>query len=74
MPVSRGRLPTPHRALGWTLALIAMVVCTSPTFAQIAPDPDAEATLRFGPLAMKSTIALSNLGSDSNVFNESDLG
>ena len=51
-----------------------MVVCTSPTFAQIAPDPDAEATLRFGPLAMESTIALSNLGSDSNVFNESDLG
>lgn len=28
--------------------------------------------MRFGPLAMKSTIALSNLGIDTNVFNEAD--
>ena len=36
------------------------------------PDPDAEANVRFGPLALKSTIALSNLGIDTNVFNQSD--
>ena len=28
--------------------------------------------MRFGPLALKSTFALSNLGVDSNVFNEAD--
>lgn len=52
--------------------LLTTVLCTSSAFTQTVPDPDAEATLRFGPLAMKSTIALSNLGRDSNVFNESD--
>ena len=57
-----------------TLALLAAAVCASPAYAQVTalPDPDAEATTRFGPLSMKSTIALSNLGSDSNVFNEAD--
>lgn len=28
--------------------------------------------MRFGPLALKSTLALSNLGIDTNVFNEAD--
>jgi hypothetical protein len=29
--------------------------------------------MRFGPLALKSTIALSNIGVDTNVFNEADV-
>ena len=36
------------------------------------PEPDAEATMRFGPLALRPTIALSNAGVDTNVFNSSD--
>jgi pyruvate,orthophosphate dikinase len=44
-----------------------------PAFAQTPPpDPDAEANVRFGPLSLKSTIALSNLGIDTNVFNQAD--
>jgi hypothetical protein len=42
-------------------------------FAQTPPpDPDAEANVRFGPLSLRSTIALSNLGVDTNVFNSAD--
>jgi len=37
------------------------------------PDPDAEASMRFGPLAVKSTIALRNIGFDTNVFNAADV-
>jgi len=33
------------------------------------PDPDAEATMRIGPLSLRSTIALNNIGVDTNVFN-----
>jgi len=36
------------------------------------PDPDAEANIRLGPLSLKSTIAVSNMGVDTNVFNEAD--
>ena len=47
--------------------------CASPLGAQARsdpdPDPDAEATMRFGPLSAKSTLALSNIGIDTNVFN-----
>ena len=49
--------------------------CSSrrPVLAQTpAPDPDAEANIRFGPLSLKSTIALTNLGVDTNVFNQAD--
>jgi hypothetical protein len=44
-----------------------------PAFAQTivdAPEPDAAATTRLGPLALKSRFALTNLGTDSNVFNQ----
>ena len=79
----RAAVPVPHRPLRFsrhsisrTLALIAVItaaaVCQPHLHAQTVPQPDAEATLRFGPLSMKSTISLSNLGWDSNVFNESD--
>jgi hypothetical protein len=40
--------------------------------AQNTPAPDAEATMRLGPLSLKSTIGLSNVGVDSNVFNAAD--
>jgi hypothetical protein len=58
----------------WQIAVVTAVLCTSPVAAQNIPepDPDAEATTRFGPLSMKSTFALSNLGVDTNVFNVDD--
>ena len=83
MPIPRRQLPAGHPSVSrdsglrrhcvW-LALLAAVVCASPTSAQNTPepDPDAEATLRFGPLALSSTFALSNIGIDTNVFNEAD--
>ena len=49
-------------------ALVLCGVCASSAAAQTA-DPDAEASVRWGPLSMRSTIALSNLGVDTNVFN-----
>lgn len=58
-----------QRRRGWLLALAAAVVCASPLAAQAPSDPDAEATMRFGPLSAKSTLAVSNIGVDTNVFN-----
>ncbi|MBI4887695.1 MAG: outer membrane beta-barrel protein [Acidobacteria bacterium] len=52
--------------------MVALFVCASPTFAQSGADPDADATMRFGPLALKSTLTLSNVGVDKNVFNQAD--
>jgi hypothetical protein len=49
----------------WTL----LVVFAPAASAQTA-DPDAAATTRWGPLSLHSTIALSNLGGDTNVFNQ----
>jgi hypothetical protein len=49
-----------------------MVLAASPVLAQTTGDPDAEASMRFGPLAIKSTIALSNIGVDNNVFNAAE--
>jgi hypothetical protein len=44
-----------------------------PAYAQTPPpEPDADANVRFGPLSLRSTIAVSNLGIDTNVFNEAD--
>jgi len=59
-----------HRPRAWLAALAAVALYASPAFAQNDPAPDAEATMRLGPLAMKSAFALSNLGIDTNVFNE----
>lgn len=55
-------------------ALACLVLGAAAAAGQDAPppDPDAEATMRFGPLALKSTIALSNIGVDTNVFNQAD--
>jgi len=50
-----------------------LIVATSPALAQTnSPEPDAQATMRFGPLSLRSTIALTNIGVDTNVFNAAD--
>lgn len=55
------------------VAFAVTVLRTTPLLAQTpAPDPNTEANVRFGPLTLKSTIAMSNLGIDTNVFNEAD--
>jgi hypothetical protein len=58
----------------WPAAAVAAVMLAAgAASAQTpAPDPDAEANIRFGPLSLKSTIALRNLGIDTNVFNEAE--
>ncbi|MGH9254631.1 MAG: hypothetical protein ACRD3C_08685 [Vicinamibacterales bacterium] len=57
-------------------ALLALALVAPPALAQTppesTPEPDAEATLRFGPLSLKSTVALNNIGVDTNVFNAAD--
>src|SRR5688500_7239845 len=54
-------------------AFAATALFAAPVLAQTSsPDPDAEANIRLGPLALKSTIALTNLGIDTNVFNLAD--
>jgi hypothetical protein len=59
-----------------SIALLAFALCASPAAAQDPADsgsaPDAEATMRIGPLSLKPTIALSNIGVDTNVFNAAD--
>lgn len=55
--------------------MVVLVACTCATPAaaqEPSPDPDAAATVRFGPLSLRSTIALTNLGVDTNVFNQAD--
>jgi hypothetical protein len=53
------------------LALPATVRAQTATPAQAVPAVDAsEARLRFGPLALQPRIGLTNVGVDTNVFNE----
>lgn len=54
--------------------LLAFFLTVAPALAQDTPppDPDSEANVRFGPFSLKSTIALNNLGIDTNVFNRAD--
>jgi hypothetical protein len=51
----------------------ALLVCASDAIAQIPrpPEPDA-VRVRLGPLWLNPTLALTNAGVDTNVFNESD--
>ena len=41
-------------------------------FAQAAPDPAATAKIHLGPLAFTPTLQLTNVGLDTNVFNETE--
>lgn len=56
-------------------AFLMVMLCAWQAPAQVppestsTPEPDAEATMRFGPLSLKSAIALTNIGVDTNVFN-----
>ena len=52
-----------------TVALL--VLAAPPLFAQ-TEDPSTPATVHFGRFALRPTLALTNLGEDDNVFNESD--
>ncbi len=53
--------------LAWSLLL------SIPAAAQTEPeDPASTARMRLGPLALTPTIALQNVGIDSNVFNEAE--
>jgi len=60
----------------WLPFIVLLFIGVSPAAAQTAtpePEPDAEATMRFGPFALRSTIALTNVGVDTNVFNAADV-
>lgn len=61
------RRPRIAAAFGFALLFTSPVLAQTP-----APEPDAEANIRFGPLSLKSTIAVTNLGVDTNVFNQAD--
>jgi len=65
---------TSPRPRSWlSTAVVAAVLSAASVSAQTPPpDPDAEANVRFGPLSLKSTIAVTNLGIDTNVFNEAE--
>jgi Putative beta-barrel porin 2 len=52
-------------------AAVAFVALVAPAFAQSTnSEPPANARVRVGPLAVKPSVALTNVGIDSNVFNE----
>jgi hypothetical protein len=54
------------------LALMACLL-SAPAFGQSEPEPAASSALvHWGPLRVKPTIQLTNLGVDNNVFNNSD--
>ena len=58
-----------RRIAFFILALLWASPALAQTTTEPIPDPSAEAPIRFGPLSLKSTIALSNIGIDTNVFN-----
>lgn len=69
------------RALGVCLASAFALAISAAAFAQQPPpapqpvgeeDPAANARVHFGPLALTPSVALSNLGVDTNVFNTFD--
>jgi hypothetical protein len=52
-----------------TFAALSVLFLSASAARAQTPDPDAAATIRWGPLSLRSTLALSNLGIDTNVFN-----
>ena len=62
-------MPKLSRLRPVTVALL--VLAAPPLFAQ-TEDPSTPATVHFGRFALRPTLALTNLGVDDNVFDESD--
>ena len=49
-----------------------LVALASPASGQDLPAPEETARFRFGPIRFTPVLTISNLGMDSNVFNEAD--
>jgi hypothetical protein len=58
-----------RRIVFFMFALLWGTPALAQTTTEPISDPSVEAPIRFGPLSLKSTIALSNVGIDTNVFN-----
>jgi Putative beta-barrel porin 2 len=55
------------------LAVASLVLVSAPVAAQRSAEPDpATVRIRLGPLWVKPTVALTNIGIDNNVFNQPD--
>jgi hypothetical protein len=53
-------------------AICGSVALASPAGAQDTPAPEDAARFRFGPIRFTPVLSISNLGVDTNVFNEAD--
>jgi hypothetical protein len=51
---------------------MCLAMMAARALAQSEPEPSANARIRFGPLALNPTLALTNAGGDTNVFNDPD--
>lgn len=56
----------------FVIVLLFHLILADAVVAQESDDPSQNARIRFGPLRLTPGIALTNLGVDSNVFNEID--
>jgi len=52
--------------------LLSFLLCAVGTFAQKEADPSSTARMRVGPLALSPRVGLTNVGIDTNVFNQLD--
>lgn len=50
----------------------ALLLAATTASAQSPPDPSAAATVRVGPLSLRPVLQVSNLGVDTNIFNETE--
>ena len=55
-----------------SLLTLALLLAAVPASAQAASDPASEARLQFGPLGLTPSIAIENVGIDTNVFNDTE--
>jgi hypothetical protein len=53
-----------------SLAILLLVLCASATSAQTGSQPEARPRVRLGPVGLTPGIGLTDLGVDTNVFNE----
>jgi hypothetical protein len=49
---------------------VLILVCSAPVWAQVSEDPIEAAQFRFGPIGFTPSAALTNVGLDTNVFND----